>query len=121
MSHSTSFFSISRLFLVSVALLFLVSCNKQGGIATNVGQVSGPGAATQTTTHHATGTVTSLDLKASSIEIDHGDIEGLMPAMQMDFSVKNAAVLNGIAVGDRIEFEVTNSVGGIQVTAIRKL
>ena len=118
MSHSTL---VLRLFLLSVSLLFIVSCNKQGAKGTTTGQVSGPGAASQTTTYHATGTVTALDLKASTVEIDHGDIEGLMPAMQMDFSVKNAAVLNGIAVGDRIEFEVTNSVGGIQVTAIKKL
>jgi Cu/Ag efflux protein CusF len=118
MSHSTL---ILRLFLLSISLIFIVSCNKQSGKGTTVSQMSGPGAATQTTTHHAIGTVTALDTKASTVEIDHGDIEGLMPAMQMDFSVKNAAVLNGIAVGDRIEFEVTNSVGGIQVTAIKKL
>jgi Cu/Ag efflux protein CusF len=118
MSHSTL---LLRLFLLLISLLFIVSCNKQGGKGTTTGPVSGPAAATQTTTHHATGTVTALDMKASTVEIDHGDIEGLMPAMQMDFSVKNAAVLNGIAVGDRIEFEVTNSVGGIQVTAIKKL
>jgi len=118
MSRTTSFLG---LFLLSISLIFIISCNKQGGKDTTVSKVSGPGAATQTTIHHATGTVTALDSKASTIEIDHGDIEGLMPAMQMDFSVKNAAVLNGIAVGDRIEFEVTNSVGGIQVTAIKKL
>ena len=55
------------------------------------------------------------------MEIDHEDIRGLMPAMQMQFHVKNQALLDGIAVGDRIEFTVENGVGGLRIVAIHKV
>ena len=122
MHHSRTALHFGRLLLCTLTLFCIVSCN--GTLATKDSapeKPSGPAAATQTTTHHSTGTVKALDLKRPTIEIDHGDIEGLMPAMQMEFSVKNAAILNGVSVGDRIEFEVTNSVGGLQVTAIKRL
>jgi Cu(I)/Ag(I) efflux system periplasmic protein CusF len=122
MNHSTLLLNIARLVLASLVLVSIISCNnKLATRKTSSGEASGPAAATQTTTHQATGTVKALDLKGPTIDIDHGDIEGLMPAMEMEFSVSNAALLNGISVGDRIEFQVTNSVGGLQVTSIKKL
>jgi len=54
------------------------------------------------------------------IEIDHEDIKGLMPAMQMPFHVKDKGLLEGIKRGDRIEFTVENGVSGMLVTAVRK-
>ncbi len=121
MTHSIQFPNIARLILVPLALVSFISCNKVPTRTPSGGGASGPAAATATTTHQATGTVKALDLKGPTIEIDHDDIEGLMPAMQMEFSVKNATLLSGISVGDRINFEITNSVGGIQVTGIKKL
>jgi Cu/Ag efflux protein CusF len=58
--------------------------------------------------------------KAPAIEIDHQDIEGLMPAMQMEFPVADASLLNGIAVNDRIDFTIENAAGEMRVTAIKK-
>ena len=122
MTNSSPSSNNARLILVLLALVSVISCNKEVPTRTTSGAgASGPAAATQTTTHHAIGTVKALDLKGPSIEIDHGDIEGLMPAMQMEFSVKNATLLSGISVGDRVDFEVTNSLGGLQVTGIKKL
>jgi Cu(I)/Ag(I) efflux system protein CusF len=54
------------------------------------------------------------------IEIDHGDIKGFMPAMQMQFHLKDKSLVDGIKVGDRIDFTVENGVGGMQVTAVQK-
>jgi len=117
MTNSIPSFNNARIILVLIALVSVISCNNKVPTKT----ASGPAAATQTTTHHAVGTVKALDVKVPSIEIDHGDVEGLMPAMQMEFSVKNATLLSGISVGDRVDFEITNSVGGLQVTGIKKL
>ena len=83
--------------------------------------VSGPVAAVQTTTYQATGVVRSLNATLPSIEIEHGDIPGLMPAMKMDFHVKDRSLLNGIAANDRIQFTVENGVGGLKITEIKKL
>lgn len=81
---------------------------------------SGPAAAVATRTYPGVGTVKALDTKAPSIEIDHGDIEGLMPAMQMEFEVSDGALLNGIAVNDRIDFTIEDRTGIMRVTAIKK-
>lgn len=80
---------------------------------------SGPAAAVQSNSYHGVGVVKSLNPKAPAIEIDHGDIEGLMPAMQMEFPVTDATLLNGIAVNDRIDFTIENGTE-MKVTAIKK-
>ena len=64
--------------------------------------------------------VKALNPKAPSIEIDHGDIGALMPAMQMEFPVTDGNLLNGLAVNDRIDFTVENAPDGVKVVAIKK-
>ena len=48
------------------------------------------------------------------------NIEGLMPAMQMEFPVQDSALLNGIAINDRIDFTVESNAGELRVIAIKK-
>jgi len=81
---------------------------------------SGPEAAVATRNYAAVGTVKALNPKAPSIEIAHGDVEGLMPAMQMEFDVSDAALLNGLQVNDQIDFTIEDRTGIMRVTAIRK-
>src|ERR1043166_4479564 len=97
--------------IVLVGLL-LIAASVFGGCS----QSHGPEAAVQTNSYGGVGTVTDLDPKVPMIEIDHDDIKGLMPAMQMQFRLKDKSLLDGIKVGDRIEFTVENGVGGMQVT-----
>jgi Cu/Ag efflux protein CusF len=82
--------------------------------------VSGPAAAVETTTYHGVGVVKSTNVKRPSIEIDHEDIKGLMPAMTMEFYVKGKSLLEGLKPGDRIEFRLENGVGGLKITEIKK-
>jgi len=111
---------ISKRLLVSALLFaaFTASCHSDN--AGNKTNPAGPAAAVQTTTYHAAGVVTSIDVKRPSIEIDHEDIPGLMPAMKMEFYVKDGALLNGLKPGDRIEFNVENGIGGLKITEIKK-
>ena len=81
---------------------------------------SGPAAAVEARSYPGVGTVKAINPKAPSIEIDHGDIEGLMPAMQMEFEVSDAALLNGLQVNDQIEFTIEDRTGIMRVTAIKK-
>ena len=111
---------IATLLLSCVATLsFLTAC------ATNAGDTNakaeGPAAAVETRTYQAFGTVKGLDPKLPSIEIDHEDINGLMPAMQMWFHVKDASLIQDVAPGDRVEFSVESGVGGLKVVAIKKV
>jgi len=100
-----------------LALTFLWAC---GGKETPSNPPSGPAAAVQSNEYKGTGVVKALNLKAPAIEIDHGDIDGLMPAMQMEFPVSDPALLNGLAVNDRIDFTLEGHEGQLKVIAIKK-
>ena len=113
----------SRAIIFCGALVLLSACgapptNKQTASATP----SGPAAAVATNTYHGAGVVKAVftNPKAPAIEIDHGDIDGLMPAMQMDFPVTDPKLLNGIAVNDQIDFTIETAAGTMKVSAIKK-
>ncbi len=74
----------------------------------------------QTNQYKAAGVVKALNPKGPAIEIDHGDVEGLMPAMQMEFPVTDSNLLNGLAVNDKIDFTIENATDGMKVVAIKK-
>jgi Cu/Ag efflux protein CusF len=101
---------------VFIALLLLTSC----GGTPYVPPTSGPSAAVQTTTYPAVGVIKGLKPETPSIDIDHEEIKGLMPAMEMEFHVSDKKLLDGLAVGDRIDFSVEHGVGGLRVVAIKK-
>ena len=66
------------------------------------------------------GTVTAMDAAAGKITLDHGDIPAVgWPAMTMGFAAK-PALLAGVAVGDKVDFEVTVTGNAGEVTAIKK-
>jgi protein SCO1 len=112
---------MSKSIIASLALMLLAACggNKAPVNQSSTPTPSGPAAAVQSNSYHGVGVVKSLNPKAPAIEIDHGDIEGLMPAMQMEFPVTDASLLNGIAVNDRIDFTIENGTE-MKVTAINK-
>jgi Cu/Ag efflux protein CusF len=113
---------MSKLIIACLALMLLTACggNKAPATASSTPTPSGPAAAVQSNSYHGVGVVKSLNPKAPAIEIDHGDIEGLMPAMQMEFPVTDAGMLNGIAVNDHIDFTIETNAGEMRVTAIKK-
>lgn len=66
------------------------------------------------------GSVTAIDTAAGKITLDHGAIPAVgWPAMKMGFTAK-PAVLNGVAVGDKVDFDVTVSGSVGEVTSIKK-
>ena len=68
----------------------------------------------------ATGTVTAIDAVAGKISLDHGPIPAVgWPAMKMGFSAK-PELLKGIAVGDKVAFDLTVAGSAGEVTAISK-
>jgi len=112
----------SRVIVVCVALL-LGACSKPQPVNKETPAPtppSGPAAALQPSTYQGVGVVKGLNPKAPAIEIDHEEIVGLMPAMQMEFPVTDVALLSGLAVNDRIDFTVVEKTGLMKVTAIKK-
>jgi protein SCO1/2 len=57
--------------------------------------------------YEGVGVVQDVRADLRQLVLDHEDIEGLMPAMTMSFDVADAALLEGVASGDRVRFELT--------------
>jgi len=109
--------------IIGLAVLIVLSaCGAPPTNKQSAPTPSGPAAAVQTNTYHGVGVVKHVypNPKAPAIEIDHGDIDGLMPAMQMEFPVTDPSLLNGIAVNDRIDFTIDAAAGQMKVSAIKK-
>ena len=108
--------------ILCLVLAFVAACGGNNSDQKQTPQVpaSGPAAAVQSNQYKATGVVKALNPKGPAIEIDHGDVEGLMPAMQMEFPVTDPNLLNGLAVNDKIDFTIENATDGMKVIAIQK-
>ena len=65
------------------------------------------------------GTVAAVDAAKGEITLDHGDIPGIMMAMTMTFPVSDKKILDGVAPGAKVEFDVDASGAEPRVTAIR--
>lgn len=67
------------------------------------------------------GTVTAVDATAGTVSLDHEPIAAISwPAMSMQFRVEDPADLQGIAVGDRVSFELKSATESSVVTEIAK-
>ncbi len=70
--------------------------------------------------HAGVGVVEEVNKEAVTVQINHEDIKGYMPAMSMPFKVKNAALLDGVKTGDKVDFTLEDSSAGIFVIGIKK-
>lgn len=71
----------------------------------------GDGARAQTETNavgvfHGIGIVKAIQARTGALTLDHEDIAGWMPAMEMMYKVKSPAVSKGVKIGDRVGFDV---------------
>lgn len=68
-----------------------------------------------------TGTVTQVDAAAGTITINHGAIDAISwPAMTMQFTAENPAILQGITEGDSVSFELKSATETSVVTMVQK-
>lgn len=69
----------------------------------------------------STGTVTQVDAAAGTITINHGAIAAISwPPMTMQFTAESPAILQGIAVGDTVSFELKSTTETSVVTMVQK-
>lgn len=67
------------------------------------------------------GTVTAVDAAAGTISLDHEPIAAISwPAMSMQFTAENPAILQGIAVGDQVSFEIKSATETTVITTVQK-
>jgi Cu/Ag efflux protein CusF len=68
----------------------------------------------------AKGIVAFINLKEGWIEINHEAIAGWMPAMQMEWTVKDKSQLRSVRVGDKVDFVVVETGSGEIITDLRR-
>lgn len=69
----------------------------------------------------ANGVVQQVKPEEGKVKINHEPISALgWPAMTMYFRVKDKAVLEGIAAGDKVRFELEKGATGLVITRIEK-
>lgn len=68
-----------------------------------------------------TGTVASIDIAAGTVTLDHDAINAInWPAMKMQFKVEDPMMLNDIATGEHVAFELKSAEDTGTVTMIKK-
>src|SRR6266850_531559 len=67
-----------------------------------------------------TGIVILINRKEGWVEIKHEEIKGLMPAMTMEFWLKNRSLVDQVSVGDRVDFTVVETRKGEYITKLQK-
>src|ERR1700754_126428 len=76
---------------------------------------------TEKQTYKAVGVIKSIDMDAGKITIDHEDIPGYMPAMQLNETVSDVKMLDTIKVGDKVDFEIERTGSKIVITKLTKI
>lgn len=97
--------------IAPIALLLLAALPLQAAEMKDTPAMK-PGASKTTAekAHKGSGTVKGVDAKAGKISLAHGPIAGLKwPAMTMDFQVRDKAVLKGVAPGQIVDFDITQT------------
>jgi len=110
---------IKLLFFIALLTTLLCSCgsdpvanNAPAAKPTPLPSIAAPVSATPASTrsipkdgdYNAKGVVTKINVEGGSIEINHEDIKDMMTAMQMEFFVSDKKLLNGLKVGDKVNF-----------------
>ncbi len=74
------------------------------------------------TSHQGTGKVVSMDRARLRIKLAHDQIDSLgWSAMEMDFRVANASLLDGLKAGDAVRFELQHLKADELVWGIAKI
>ena len=66
------------------------------------------------------GVVEGVDRSIDTIQINHGDIKGYMPAMSMPYRVKDKAMLDVAKPGDKVTFVLEDTSHGAVLVEIKK-
>ena len=70
--------------------------------------------------YQGTGVVKLINIKEGWIEINHEEIKGLMPAMEMEWWVKDKSLLKSVQVGDKVDFTVVETGKGEFITRLKR-
>ena len=109
-------FLVKFFFLLLLVLnSLLVACSSGGTNSQNAA------ANYDKTTYASVGVVKAVVIDGSRVTIDHEDIAGYMAAMEMNEPVADKALISGLKVGDKVEFEILSEGAKITYTKFNKI
>lgn len=103
--------------LISIALSF--SCSNNNAASNSVN--SNTEKTVEKQTYKSTGVIKAMDVANDKITIDHEDIPGYMPPMEMTESVSDKSLLSGLKRGDKVDFEIERTGSKLLVTKLTKI
>ena len=71
-----------------------------------------PAAAAGAMTHDIRGRIEAIGAERRTVTLDHEAIPGVMAAMEMEYQVREPAVLEGLSAGDRVQGQIEMRPGG---------
>lgn len=71
-------------------------------------------------TYQGRGSVIQVDQEERKVTLRHGDVEGVLPAMTMDYQVDSPELLQGLKAGDEVRFHLSPAGFEFVVVEIRK-
>jgi Cu/Ag efflux protein CusF len=118
-----------RSWLMMLGLLLSVSCRQTPQVVSEAASPTPTNTATPIQypspvigkPYRGTGIVKIINIKEGWIEIDHKEIPNLMPAMEMEYWVKNKSLFKGVRVGDQVDFAVVETGKGEYLTELKKV
>jgi Cu(I)/Ag(I) efflux system protein CusF len=108
-------------FFKSTVFMCVLSCGLCWGV-TGTAQTALQNAPTSSSaTVFTEAEVKKVDLSTGKVTLRHGEIKSLdMPPMTMVFTVKDKALLQGVAAGDQVRFVVVSENGKLVITELLK-
>lgn len=66
------------------------------------------------------GKITKVNIELGSVEMDHEEIKGVMPAMRMEFYITDKKMLDRLTLGDKVDFTLLYKDGTEIINSIKK-
>lgn len=104
--------SIKCLLTLSFAALFLNNCSTAP--MNNAVQLA------DSQSYRSRGVIRSIDLASGKVVVDHEDIPGYMSPMEMNEPVADLKLLDGLKVGDKVEFSLLREGSKVTYTGFTK-
>lgn len=122
-----------QIFALTLCALALSACQNNASTTVNANKTASANTATPSPsvaattpstgikTAEGTGVVTKIDMNLGSVELNHDEIKGMMPAMLMEFYVADKKELEPLKVGDKVTFTLEDNKGAERITKISKI
>lgn len=110
--------SLCFILLIFTVIFSFSACEKENARSNNS---SKPSANSAVKRFPGKGVVTKINPELGSVELDHEEIKGAMPAMIMEFYAADKNELKPLKTGDKVEFVLEEDRGQEKLASIKKI